>query len=356
MPRRSFSSASAYKFGFNGKENDNEVKGLGNQQDYGMRIYDGRIGRFLSTDPLFKNFPWYTPYQFAGNRPIVAIDLEGLEPQEHPYQLQPIGKTFTGVTTEGNVYSSYQVNSPTNGQTWVAKIEQIYDLPNGFKGSIDYFLYYNKDAGWQFWQKGDELSIGHRRRVEGANIIGQGTFWIAFGTAAAFAAPVVASTSWELWVGAHSVPEFVLYFSALGGMSSVGLRGAAGTGEPENIKPTIEELPVPEEVAPPKSNYDQRPSNFRRSTINKAWDAMEDGITPGTKKCSTCPNEVRGNPYKKEKRNGPDGWHGDHNPAWNKRDLSNKNRKQLLDEYNKDVRGRCVRCNTSDNGKNKKKG
>jgi RHS repeat-associated protein len=79
MPRRSFSSASAYKFGFNGKENDNEVKGLGNQQDYGMRIYDGRVGRFLSVDPIRRQYPQLTPYQFASNRPIDGFDLDGLE-------------------------------------------------------------------------------------------------------------------------------------------------------------------------------------------------------------------------------------------------------------------------------------
>jgi hypothetical protein len=55
------------------------VKGLGNQQDYGMRIYDPRIGRFLSVDPLTKSYPWYTPYQFAGNKPIWAVDLDGME-------------------------------------------------------------------------------------------------------------------------------------------------------------------------------------------------------------------------------------------------------------------------------------
>ena len=37
-------SAKAYRYGFNGKENDNEVKGDGNQQDYGMRIYEPRHG------------------------------------------------------------------------------------------------------------------------------------------------------------------------------------------------------------------------------------------------------------------------------------------------------------------------
>jgi Restriction endonuclease fold toxin 5 len=34
----------------------------------------------LSVDPLTKEFPWYTPYQFAGNTPIGAIDLDGAEP------------------------------------------------------------------------------------------------------------------------------------------------------------------------------------------------------------------------------------------------------------------------------------
>jgi hypothetical protein len=33
-------------------------------------------------DPLTKNYPWYTPYQFAGNKPINSIDLDGLEEYE----------------------------------------------------------------------------------------------------------------------------------------------------------------------------------------------------------------------------------------------------------------------------------
>jgi hypothetical protein len=38
------------------------------------------MGRFYSVDPLTRDYPWYTPYQFAGNTPIWAKDLEGLEP------------------------------------------------------------------------------------------------------------------------------------------------------------------------------------------------------------------------------------------------------------------------------------
>jgi RHS repeat-associated protein len=77
MPERNFSS-NKYRYAFNGKENDKDISEGG--QDYGMRIYDSRIGKFLSVDPLTKEYPFYTPYQFAGNKPIWAIDLDGMEP------------------------------------------------------------------------------------------------------------------------------------------------------------------------------------------------------------------------------------------------------------------------------------
>ena len=41
-----------YRYGFNGMEMDNEVKGTGNHIDFGARGYDSRIGRWLSVDPL----------------------------------------------------------------------------------------------------------------------------------------------------------------------------------------------------------------------------------------------------------------------------------------------------------------
>jgi RHS repeat-associated protein len=104
-----------YRFGFNGKENDNGVKGLGNQQDYGMRIYDPRVGRFLSVDPLTKEYPWLTSYQFSGNNPILFIDLDGLEQATVEQQKRAINVTteyalknntlrvFSNITKQGLV-------------------------------------------------------------------------------------------------------------------------------------------------------------------------------------------------------------------------------------------------------------
>ena len=75
-----------YRYGFNGKEKDDEWSGTsGATYDYGFRIYDARIAKFLSVDPLTKSFPMLTPYQFASNTPIQSIDLDGLEAIHYYY-------------------------------------------------------------------------------------------------------------------------------------------------------------------------------------------------------------------------------------------------------------------------------
>lgn len=50
-----------------------------NWYDYGYRMYDFQIGRFPQLDPLTYNYPYYTPYQYAGCEPIANVDLDGLE-------------------------------------------------------------------------------------------------------------------------------------------------------------------------------------------------------------------------------------------------------------------------------------
>jgi hypothetical protein len=45
-------------------------------------MHDPRVGRFFTRDPLEKSYPWYTPYQFSGNKVIHKVELEGLEEGE----------------------------------------------------------------------------------------------------------------------------------------------------------------------------------------------------------------------------------------------------------------------------------
>ena len=63
------------RYKYVGKERDEET-GL---YYYGARYYAAWIARFVSVDPLQLKYPELSPYQYASNRPITAIDLDGLE-------------------------------------------------------------------------------------------------------------------------------------------------------------------------------------------------------------------------------------------------------------------------------------
>jgi RHS repeat-associated protein len=70
-------SVSAYRYGFNGMERDDEVKGSGNSYDFEARIYDSRIGRFLVTDPMEAQYSGISSYHFGANCPIAMRDSDG---------------------------------------------------------------------------------------------------------------------------------------------------------------------------------------------------------------------------------------------------------------------------------------
>ena len=69
----------SHRFGFQGQEKDDEVKGVGNSINYKYRVHDPRIGRFLSIDPLAPEYPHNSPYAFSENSTIAFVELEGLE-------------------------------------------------------------------------------------------------------------------------------------------------------------------------------------------------------------------------------------------------------------------------------------
>jgi RHS repeat-associated protein len=75
-------NSSNTRFGYNDKLSDGEVYGEKNFYDYGKRMYDPRLARFPSADPLIvkeQEYAWLSPYQYASNTPIQAIDIEGLQ-------------------------------------------------------------------------------------------------------------------------------------------------------------------------------------------------------------------------------------------------------------------------------------
>jgi RHS repeat-associated protein len=91
MPNRNGSEGS-YRYGFQGQEKDDEVKGAGESVNYKYRMHDPRIGRFFAVDPLTDSYPWNSPYSFSENVVINAVELEGLE-KGYVYNVTGDGKS-----------------------------------------------------------------------------------------------------------------------------------------------------------------------------------------------------------------------------------------------------------------------
>ena len=70
------SSGNVQPYKYNGKEYDGK-KGL-NLYDYGARMYDAALGRFMTVDPSAENYFNTSLYAYCGNNPINRIDLDGL--------------------------------------------------------------------------------------------------------------------------------------------------------------------------------------------------------------------------------------------------------------------------------------
>jgi RHS repeat-associated protein len=140
MPARRYEIGNSYRYGFNGKESDPETYGDGNIYDYGFRIYNPRIGRFLSVDPLTRKYPELTPYQFASNMPIIAIDLDGKE-ADVKVKYSTITKDRTQIEVVADVNIKIQVlnisNTP-NSDLDLSNVTQnlTTDLYNRLNGSF----------------------------------------------------------------------------------------------------------------------------------------------------------------------------------------------------------------------------
>ncbi len=134
LPNR-HGSSDKYRYGFQGQEKDDEVKGEGNSLNYKFRMHDPRVGRFFATDPMTSQYPHYSPYSFSGNRVIDAVELEGLEPQwfmelletEFP-RISEAMDILRGVV--GNNYSKQKLYD------WVNRNSSFQDGKSKLKGLV----------------------------------------------------------------------------------------------------------------------------------------------------------------------------------------------------------------------------
>jgi RHS repeat-associated protein len=76
LPNR-HESSSEYRYGFQGQEKDDEIKGEGNSYTAEYWQYDSRLGRRWNVDPVVKHHE--SPYAAFANSPIWIIDPNGAD-------------------------------------------------------------------------------------------------------------------------------------------------------------------------------------------------------------------------------------------------------------------------------------
>jgi len=141
LPERQGSS-SAYRYGFQGQEKDDEIKGEGNSVNYKYRMHDPRIGRFFAVDPLASEYPHNSPYAFSENMVIHMVELEGLEavPHDQTWDLNEknvtatdgnVSKTFMYGKIDGKSVTLHQITIGENKGNFSATIHNS-DINQGF--------------------------------------------------------------------------------------------------------------------------------------------------------------------------------------------------------------------------------
>jgi RHS repeat-associated protein len=145
-------------FGYQGKEKDSELEGEGCAYDFGARLLDPRVGRWLSMDPLAEKFPSESPYSAMGNDAVNKIDPNGKEPlwTKEVLQSQYPGATYVAIitgmevakgvgggllvnVTTGTINGSYQVDTDEgnyNVTTSGSFTSRSYGLQLGGGGGI----------------------------------------------------------------------------------------------------------------------------------------------------------------------------------------------------------------------------
>lgn len=165
----SAAEVSLKKYKYVGKERDDET-GL---YYYGARYYAAWMCRFISVDPLKDQYPYYTPYQYAGNKPIVSIDIDGLESSTD------IGQQNQEYTVKSGDYPE-AIAQKFGISVWeLAKMNQGAQEGGGHfssTGNGNYKEYWGEGMGEKWSMKpGDVLNVTSGMQMANKNSISENT-------------------------------------------------------------------------------------------------------------------------------------------------------------------------------------
>ena len=124
-----------YRFGFNGKEKTDEISGEGNSYDFGARMLDPKIGRWLSIDPMARKQPEQSPFKAFLNCPLVYIDPNGMDEFERIVIYNSKGQIIAhadklireGYYMSGGIFYLNETKIPelSNGFNYYSKTKKI---------------------------------------------------------------------------------------------------------------------------------------------------------------------------------------------------------------------------------------
>ncbi|MBL4753100.1 MAG: DUF4329 domain-containing protein [Flavobacteriales bacterium] len=126
-------NGTGYQYGYNEMEQDFSFHNAdGESYDFGARMYDSRLGRFMSTDPREREYQNLSPYLFAGNNPIRYIDVDGEGP----------GDVFKSIDEAAIDFAkTYNDNSIANDKEYGTTIYKVTS------GNDTYFTYVQPAVG-----------------------------------------------------------------------------------------------------------------------------------------------------------------------------------------------------------------
>lgn len=128
------------------------IKFVDEENDIKERLQTEKQSRFLSVDPLTRSYPMLTPYQYASNTPIAAIDLDGLEGvvasplgNQNVVSIETASRAATTIkaaafkATFSNYLPKKFIDHYANGQGTPYKLsnkeaEDLHVLPTGIHG------------------------------------------------------------------------------------------------------------------------------------------------------------------------------------------------------------------------------
>ena len=124
MSTSSRQSVQPYKY--NGKELDS--KGGLDWYDYGARMYDAALGRFMKTDRFSEKYVSLSPYQYGANNPVNNIDVNG----------DSIWYTRNGDIVTMHVTAKIFNNSSDNINMARAAKDIVSDIKSTYEGKFEW--------------------------------------------------------------------------------------------------------------------------------------------------------------------------------------------------------------------------